>query len=118
MHFAFSHKDLLIGILLVLAVAVAALGIHYVLFRFLRGRQQTTRGRWGIRKYLANPARAVLFAIVIYLGSYYLVRKVWGPQFKADELNKMYTTGIGSYVLLFIFLYIFLFTLGIHYLSL
>jgi len=63
MHFAFSHKDLLIGILLVLAVAVAALGIHYVLFRFLRGRQQTTRGRWGIRKYLANPARAVLFAI-------------------------------------------------------
>jgi len=61
---------------------------------------------------------AVLFAIVVYLGSYYLVRKVWGPQFKADELNKMYTAGIGSYVLLFIFLYILLFTLGIHYLSL
>jgi hypothetical protein len=33
-------------------------------------------------------------------------------------MNKMYTTGIGSYVLLFIFLYIFLFTLGVHYLSL
>ena len=61
---------------------------------------------------------AVRFAIVVYLGSYYLVRKVWGPQFKVDEMNKMYTTGIGSYVLLFIFLYIFLFTLGVHYLSL
>lgn len=63
MHFAFNHKDLLVGILLVLAVAVAALGIHYLLFRFLRGRQHTTRGRWGIRKYLARPSLAILFAI-------------------------------------------------------
>ena len=61
---------------------------------------------------------AILFAIVIYLASYYLVRKVWGSQFKADEMTKMYTAGIGSYTLLFLFLYIFLFTYGIHYLAL
>jgi len=61
---------------------------------------------------------SVLFAIVVYLGSYYLVRRIWGPQFKADEMTKMYTAGIGSYVLLFIFLYILLFTLGVHYLIL
>ena len=63
MHFALNHRDLLIGILLVLAVAVAALGIHHLLFRFLRGQQQTTRGRWGIGKYLAMPARAILLTI-------------------------------------------------------
>ncbi len=61
---------------------------------------------------------AVLFAIVVYLGSYYLVRRVWGSQFAANEVNKMYTAGIGSFTLLFIFLYIFLFTYGLHYLAL
>ena len=61
---------------------------------------------------------AVLFAIIVYLGSYYLVRRLWGSQFKPEEMSKMYTAGIGSFVLLFIFLYIFLFTLGVHYLSL
>jgi hypothetical protein len=60
----------------------------------------------------------VLLAVVIYLASYYLVRKVWGSQFKPDELTKMYTAGIGSFALLFIFLYIFLFTVGLHYLNL
>ncbi|MDA4114053.1 MAG: hypothetical protein OK474_08410 [Thaumarchaeota archaeon] len=60
----------------------------------------------------------VLLAVVIYLASYYLVRRVWGPQFKPDELTKMYTAGIGSFVLLFIFMYIFLFTVGLHYLNL
>jgi hypothetical protein len=66
----------------------------------------------------ADWQSAVLFAIVIYLGSYYLVRRVWGSQFKADELTKMYTAGIGSFAFLFLFLYIFLFTYGIHYLNL
>jgi hypothetical protein len=60
----------------------------------------------------------VLLAVVIYLASYYLVRKVWGPQFKPDEMTKMYTAGVGSFALLFIFLYIFLFTVGLHYLAL
>jgi hypothetical protein len=60
----------------------------------------------------------VLLALVIYLASYYLVRRVWGSQFKPDELTKMYTAGVGSFALLFIFLYIFLFTVGLHYLSL
>jgi small-conductance mechanosensitive channel len=62
-HFAVAHGDLLIGILLVLAAAVAALGIHFLLFRFLRGRQHTTRGRCGLRKYLATPSFAILLAI-------------------------------------------------------
>jgi hypothetical protein len=61
---------------------------------------------------------AVLFAIVVYLGSYYLVRRVWGKQFAANEVTKMYTAGVGSFTLLFIFLYIFLFTYGLHYLAL
>jgi hypothetical protein len=60
----------------------------------------------------------VLLAVIVYLASYYLVRRVWGPQFKADEMTKMYTAGVGSYALLFLFLYILLFTLGVQYLNL
>jgi hypothetical protein len=60
----------------------------------------------------------ILLAVILYLASYYLVRRVWGPQFKANEMTKMYTAGVGSYALLFLFLYIFLFTFGLHYLNL
>jgi small-conductance mechanosensitive channel len=62
-QFVVFHRDLLFGVLLVLIVALAVQGVHALLFRFLRGRQQTTKGRWGIGKYLARPARAVLLAI-------------------------------------------------------
>ena len=60
----------------------------------------------------------VLMAILVYLASYYLVRFIWGAQFKKEEMTKLYTAGIGSFALLFVFLYIFLFTLGVHYLNL
>ncbi len=60
----------------------------------------------------------VLLAMITYFASYYLVRWVWGSQFKVEEATKMYTAGLGSFVLLFLFLYILLFTLGVHSLNL
>lgn len=61
---------------------------------------------------------AVLLAMILYFASYYLVRWLWGSQFKVDEMTKMYTAGLGSFVLLFLFFYIILFTFGFHSLNL
>jgi hypothetical protein len=60
----------------------------------------------------------ILLAIVVYLGSYYLVRGIWGSKIKPEEQRKLYTTGLPSYVLFFLFFWILLFTLGVHYLQL
>jgi hypothetical protein len=60
----------------------------------------------------------ILLAAIVFLASYYLVRRVWGKNFKPQEMTKLYTTGIGSYILLFLFLWILLFTVGLHSLNL
>jgi hypothetical protein len=60
----------------------------------------------------------ILLAITIYLASYYVVKRIWGPKVKPDEMRKLYTAGLPSYVLLFLFFYILLFTVGLHSLHL
>lgn len=60
----------------------------------------------------------ILFAIVVFLVTFYLVRSVWGKKFNPDDQRKLITTGLGSYALLFFFFWIFLFTLKVHYLVL
>lgn len=60
----------------------------------------------------------ILFGIVMYMVTYYIVRRAWGPRLKPEETNKLYTAGLGSYVLLFLFFWIFLFTVGLHFLHL
>ena len=60
----------------------------------------------------------ILLAILVYVLSYYFVRRFFAPRLKPEEQNKMYTAGLGSYILLFLFFWIFLFTLGLHFLSL
>jgi len=60
----------------------------------------------------------ILFAVVVYLGSYYLVRHLWGSKLKPGDSRKLITAGLGSYALLFLFFWILLFTLGVHYLTL
>jgi hypothetical protein len=66
----------------------------------------------------SDYSSGVLLATVVFLGSYYLVRYLWGKQFKKEEQVKLYTTGLGSYVMLLIFFWILLFTLGVSYLAL
>jgi len=60
----------------------------------------------------------IFFALLLFLGSYYLVRLVWGKRFTKEQMGKVYTTGIGTFTLLFLFFWILLFTLGVSYLNL
>jgi hypothetical protein len=60
----------------------------------------------------------LLFAAVVFMASYYLVRFIWGKSLKPDQKNKLYTTALGSYVMIFLFVWIFSFTVGLHSLNL
>jgi hypothetical protein len=60
----------------------------------------------------------ILLALGLFLGSYYVVRVFWGKRFTKEQLGKIYTTGVGTYALLFVFSWILLFTLGVSYLNL
>lgn len=59
-----SRQDWLFGIFLFSAVVVFGSGIHYLLFRLLRGQQSAAQRRGlGINRYLAWPARCVFLTI-------------------------------------------------------
>jgi hypothetical protein len=60
----------------------------------------------------------ILMGTVVFLGSYYLARVLWGKKFPKQDIGKLYTTGLGSYVLLFLFTWILLFTLQVNLLTL
>lgn len=60
----------------------------------------------------------ILLGLFLFLASYYLLRGTVGKKFGKDEQRKIYTTGIGSYAMLFLFTWILLFSLGITYLNL
>jgi hypothetical protein len=60
----------------------------------------------------------ILLALGLFLGSYYVIRLLWGKRFTKEQMGKIYTTGVGTYALLFIFFWILLFTLGVSYLNL
>lgn len=60
----------------------------------------------------------ILIGLFLFLGSYYALRATIGKKFPKDEQRKIYTTGVGSFALLFIFWWVLLFTLGITYLNL
>ena len=60
-------------------------------------------------------ANGILIALVLFLGSYYASRYLWGKSFAKEQMNKLYTTGMGTYIMLFLFSWLLLFTLGVHY---
>lgn len=55
----------------------------------------------------------ILLAVIGYLGSYYIARWAWFRKLDPAKVRKIYTTGIGSYIMLFLFTYILLFTLSL-----
>lgn len=61
---------------------------------------------------------ALLFLVVVFLATYYLVKTLWGGKMKPEDQRKLITSGLGSYILLFLFFWIFLFTLQVHLLHL
>jgi len=54
----------------------------------------------------------MLVGIIFYLGSYYLARYIWFRELDRDDVGKIYSTGIGGFILVFLFTWILLFTLA------
>ncbi|MDV3277348.1 MAG: hypothetical protein LYZ69_02635 [Nitrososphaerales archaeon] len=57
-----------------------------------------------------STSNGVLVGIVVYLLTYYLARYVWYRKIDSQFFSKLYTTGIGGYIMLFLFTWILLFT--------
>ncbi len=66
----------------------------------------------------SDYTNGILIALILFLGSYYASRYLWGKSFTKAQMTKLYTTGMGSYVMLFLFSWLLLFTLGIQYVTL
>ena len=67
---------------------------------------------------VADYSTGILIGLLLFLGSYYLFRLSLGKKFTKEEMGKLYTTGAGSFALLFVFSWILLYTLGVSYLTL
>jgi hypothetical protein len=57
----------------------------------------------------------ILLAILVYIGTFYLFRGVWGAKIAPTDTRKLVTAGMPSFILLFLFFWILLFTLGVQY---
>lgn len=53
----------------------------------------------------------LLVAVIFFLASYYLARYLWFRQLDKAEVGKIYSTGIGGYIMVFLFTWILAFTL-------
>ena len=54
----------------------------------------------------------LLVGVMFYLASYYLARYLWFRQLNRNDVGKIYSTGIGGYIMVFLFTWILLFTLS------
>ena len=53
----------------------------------------------------------VLLGVIGYLTSYYFARYIWYRKLEPANMSKLYTTGYGVYIMMFIFSWFLLFTL-------
>ncbi|MDA4122287.1 MAG: hypothetical protein OK456_03800 [Thaumarchaeota archaeon] len=60
----------------------------------------------------------LLFGAVVFMASYYLVKARWGSKVTPAEVKKLYYTSIGSYVMIFLFVWILAFTVQLNSLNL
>jgi hypothetical protein len=60
----------------------------------------------------------LLLGAVVFMGSYYLVRLLWGKSIKPGQTSKLYTTALGTYIMVLLFVWILCFTIGLHSLNL
>jgi len=51
------------------------------------------------------------FAILMYIASYYIARIKFAPELPPKDSRKIVTTGLGSFIALFLFTWILVFTL-------
>jgi hypothetical protein len=59
----------------------------------------------------SDYSTGVSIGIAVYLLSYYVARFAWYRALGKEAQSKIYTTGIGSFVLMFLFTWMLLFTL-------
>jgi hypothetical protein len=64
---------------------------------------------------IPDYSTGILLGLFIFLASYYFLKYTIGKKFEKDEQRKIYTTGVGSFALLFVFSWVLLFTLGVTY---
>jgi hypothetical protein len=57
-----------------------------------------------------DTSNGILLGVIVYLLTYYAARYVWFRRVSTEYFSKLYTTGIGGYIMLFIFTWILLFT--------
>jgi hypothetical protein len=58
-----------------------------------------------------DPATGISIGILVYLVSYYVARFTWYRSLGREGQGKIYTTGIGGFVLVFLFTWMLFFTL-------
>jgi hypothetical protein len=65
----------------------------------------------------ANSSEIVYYGLSLgilgYLVSYYLARLVWFRKLDRSNTSKVYTTGIGAYVGMYLFTWVLLFTISL-----
>ena len=68
----------------------------------------------------ASPdySTGILLGLFLYIATFYLLRWSVGRSFDKTQQRKLYTTGVGSFLMLFVFSWVLLFTLGVAYLNL
>lgn len=54
----------------------------------------------------------ILVGLIVYLLSYYVARYGWYRSLERKDMGKLYTTGVGIFVMIFLFTWILLFTLS------
>ena len=59
----------------------------------------------------ADWVTGVSIAMLVYLVSYYVTRFTWYKGLDREGQGKIYTTGLGSFVIIFLFTWMLLFTL-------
>jgi len=66
-----------------------------------------------------NPdySTGILLGLFLFIVSYYGLKATIGKKFEKDQQRKVYTQGAGSFLLLFVFSWLLLFTLGVTYLN-
>ena len=55
----------------------------------------------------------ITIGIAFYLASYYLARFTWYKHVATDKLGKIYSTGVGGFIMVFLFSWMLFFTLQI-----
>jgi hypothetical protein len=54
-----------------------------------------------------------LLGFIVYFASYYIARFAWYRNLGKENLSKLYTTGVGGFIMIFLFTWMLCFTLAL-----